>query len=187
MPTFGLTKQQVIRADSSDIRRKFEQWLAQEWGAGARLVIVEGLMKSGKSTLTKEPIILFDKRSRTIELDHFLRRPVNPDTEYMAAIDIEAATSAIRQAMTAAMVIAEGPLAWPVTQRARKEVPPRTVRRVYLKRMAPRNPDDWEELEFAREENKSRGEFFLSMDQYHVRTEPWRAADMILERTGRDE
>jgi hypothetical protein len=181
------TKQQVIRADSSEIRHKFEQWLAQEWGSGARLVIVEGLMKSGKSTLTKEPIVLFDKRSRIIELDYFLRRPVNPDTEYMAAVDIEAATSAIRQAMTAAMVIAEGPMAWPVTQRAREDMPPSAVRRVYLKRMAARNPDDWEDFEFAQNEDESRGNFFLSIDRYHVRTEPWLAADIILERTGRDE
>jgi hypothetical protein len=180
------TKQQVIRADSSDIRNEFEQWLAREWEAGARLVIVEGLMKSGKSTLTKEPIVLLDKRSRTIELDQFLRRPVNPETEYMAAIDIDAATSAIRQAMTAAIVIAEGPMAWPVTQRAREEISPSAVRRVYLKRMASRNPDDWEELEFAQEEDKSRGKFFQSIDRYHARTEPWLSADMILERTGRD-
>jgi hypothetical protein len=180
-------KQQVIRADSSEIRHKFEQWLAQAWGSGARLVIVEGLMKSGKSTLTKEPIVLFDKRSRTIELDRFLRRPVNPDAEYMAAIDIEAATSAIRQAMTAAMVIAEGPMAWPVTQREREDMTPSAVRRVYLRRMAARNPDDWEDFEFAQNEDESRGKFFLSIDRYHVRTEPWLAADIILERTGRDE
>jgi hypothetical protein len=180
------TEQQVIRADSSDIRHKFEQWLAQEWKSGARLVIVEGLMKSGKSTLTKEPMVLFDKRSRSIELDQFLRRPVNPDTEYMGAIDIDAATSAISNAMTAAMVITEGPMAWPVTQRAREEVPPSAVRRVYLKRMAPRNSADWEELEFAQGEDKSRSKFFLSIERYHVRTRPWLAADMILERTGRD-
>jgi hypothetical protein len=105
----------------------------------------------------------------------------------MAVIDIEAATSAIMRAMTAAMVIAEGPMAWPATQRAREGVPPSAVRRVYLKRMAARNPEHWEDFEFAQDEDESRGKFFLSIDRYHVRTEPWLAADLILERTGRDE
>jgi hypothetical protein len=185
--TEAMTEQQTIRAHSSEIRDKFEQWLTREQGSGARLVILEGLMKSGKSKLTKEPLVL-GHPIRAIELDHFLRRPVNPDTAYMDAIDIEAATLAIKNAMaTASLVIAEGPMAWPVTQRVRKGLTASAIRRVYLKRMAPRNPDDWEDLEFAQLEDKSRGEFFLSIDRYHVRTEPWVTADLILERTGRDE
>jgi hypothetical protein len=125
---------------------------------------------------------------RAIELDQFLRKPVNPDTPYMDAIDIEAATLAIRQAMAAAsLVIAEGPMAWPVTQRVREDIPASAVRRVYLRRMSGRNPKEWEGLEFAQMEVKSRGEYFLSIDRYHVLTQPWLAADLILERTGRDE
>jgi len=47
----AMTKQRTIRANSSEIRDKFEQWLTCEQGNGARLVILEGLMKSGKSKL----------------------------------------------------------------------------------------------------------------------------------------
>jgi hypothetical protein len=179
--------QQEIRADSSEIRTEFAKWLAQERLAGARLVILEGLMKSGKSELTKEPETL-SPSSNTIELDKFIRKPANPETPYLSAIDIEAANQAIKQAMaTAPLVIAEGAMAWPVTQQAREEVSPKVIRRVYLKRMSARNPNEWEELEFAQTEVKWRGEYFLSIDRYHVETKPWFAADLILERTGRDE
>lgn len=143
-------------------------------------------MGSGKSELTREPAMLVPA-SKTIELDKFAREPANPDAPYIEAIDIEAANQAIREAMAMApLVIAEGPMAWPVTQRVREAVPADAVRRVYLKRMAPRNPDEWEQFEFAQKENKSRSEYFHSIDRYHVSTQPWLAADLILERTGRD-
>jgi hypothetical protein len=77
-------------------------------------------------------------------------------------------------------------MAWLVTARARGEVPAAAVRRVYLKRMASRNSDEWEEFEFAQMEVKTRGEYFLSIDRYHVGEQPWLLADLILERTGRD-
>jgi hypothetical protein len=178
--------QREVRADSSEIRAEFAKWLAQERLAGASLVILEGLMKSGKSELTKEPETL-SPASNGIELDKFLRKPVSPEIPYLAAMDIEAANQAIKQAMaTAPLVIAEGPMAWPVTQQAREAVLPNVIRRVYLKRMSPRNPEEWEELEFAQTEVKSRGEYFLSIERYHVKTKPWLEADLILERTGRD-
>lgn len=180
-----MAKQEIIRAHSSDIRAEFERWVAGEWSNGARLVILEGLMGSGKSRLTKAVI---GQRLMTIELDKFLCRPVHPDTEYIAAIDIEAVTIALREALRPSpLVIAEGPMAWPVTARARAEIPAGAIRRVYLKRMSSRNPNDWEALEFAQHEVKGRGEYFLSIDRYHVSEQPWLLADLILERTGRDD
>jgi hypothetical protein len=61
-----------------------------------------------------------------------------------------------------------------------------TIRCVYLKRIAPRNPGDWEELEFAAMENDSRDEYFRSIDRYHLLERPGLAADLVLGRTGQD-
>lgn len=153
---------------------------------GAQLIILEGMMKSGKSTLTSR-LSVFGRDVEVIQLDQFLRKPVRPQTSYLNAIDIEAATCQITEAVaTAPLVVAEGPIAWPVTEAARQDVSSHAVRRVYLKRMSPRNPDHWEEFEFAEEQNKCRDEFFLSIDRYHVTERPWLAADLILERTGSD-
>ena len=40
-------------------------------------------MGSGKSLLTKQPFGLGTRQSANIELDRFLRAPVNPDNDYM--------------------------------------------------------------------------------------------------------
>ena len=63
----------TIRAHSSKIRSEFAQWLALERAAGARFVVVEGLMYSGKSELTKQPETL-SPALKVIELDKFVRR-----------------------------------------------------------------------------------------------------------------
>ena len=42
----------VIRCSSADVRSIFEGWVASESAAGARLVVLEGAMMSGKSFLT---------------------------------------------------------------------------------------------------------------------------------------
>lgn len=178
---------EIIRADSSDIRAAFEQWVQREWANGARLVVLEGLMQSGKSFLTDKPVMLDGRPSENIELDQFVPRETNPDIEYMAAIDIEIATAATRQAMeTAPLVIAEGPMAWPVTEVVREGMPANSIRRVYLKRMSARNPDDWEDFEFAQEMPRPTA-YGRSIDRYHVTEQPWLLADLVLERTGRDE
>jgi hypothetical protein len=181
-----MTKQDFIRADSSDIRRIFEEWIRREGASGARLVVLEGLMQSGKSFLTDKPVMLDGRPSDNIELDQFVPRETNPDIEYMLAIDSGMATAAMRQAMeTAPLVIAEGPMAWPVTEIIRAGMPADSIRRAYLKRLSPRNPDEWEVLEFAQEHPRPT-EFGRSIDRYHVKKQPWLLADLILERTGHD-
>lgn len=132
--------------------------------------------------------MLDGRPSDNIELDKFFPTQPSGDTEYMLAIDIEGASAAIRQALdTAPLVIVEGPMAWPVTEIIRAGMPTDSVRRVYLKRMSKRNPDEWEELEFAQMENDGRGKYFASIDRYHVKQQPWQCADLILERTGRED
>jgi hypothetical protein len=144
-------------------------------------------MGSGKSMLTKQPFVLGKRQSVNVELDQFLRAPVNSANEYMDAIDVDAATATMSEALRlSSLVIAEGPLAWPVVQRTLQVVPAHAVRRVYLKRMSPRNPDDWEDFEFLQEHERPTA-YGRSIDRYHATERPWLLADLVLERTGRDD
>src|SRR5262249_55598032 len=137
--------------------------------------------------ISKQPFALGSGQSVNIELDDFLRKPVDPDTKYMDAIDIDAASAAIMEAYrTAPLVLAEGPVGWPVVRRALQEIPPDKVRRVYLKRMAPRNPDEWEELEFAQDYKRPTA-YGRSIDLYHTTEQPWLLADVVFERIGPDD
>src|SRR5260370_32406675 len=112
-----MKEQQTFRASSSEIRDVFGRWLAAQCTAGVRLVVLEGLMGAGKSRLTEQPFAIATGQSVNSELDGFLRKPVNHDTEYMDAMDIDAASAAIREAYrTATIVDAEGPMAWPSSQ-----------------------------------------------------------------------
>ena len=183
----GMPEQRIVRARSSDIRHVFEQWLIREWAAGARFVILEGLMGSGKSMLTKQPFALGALRSTNIALDKFLRAPVNPDVEYMAAMDIDAATTTMKQAIwMSPLVVAEGPMGWPVAKGTLQEVPAHHVRRAYLKRMSARNPDDWANFEFLKQYDRPTA-YGRSIDRYHATEQPWLLADMVFERIGGDE
>jgi hypothetical protein len=111
-------EQQTFRKQSSEIRDVFGRWLTAACAAGVRFVVLEGLMRSGKSCWTEQPFALGMSQSVNIELDGFLRKPVNPDTKYMDAIDVDAASARIIEAYrTAPLVIAEGPMAWPVVRR----------------------------------------------------------------------
>jgi hypothetical protein len=182
-----MNEPRLFRALSSEIRNVFGQWLTAEYTAGARFLVLEGLMNSGKSMLTKQPFVLGARQSVNIELDNFLRQPVDPDTEYMDAFDIDAATAAVMEAYrTTPLVIAEGPIGWPVVQCILQEIPRREVRRVYLKRMSPRNPDEWEDFEFLEEYERPTA-YGRSIDRYHATERPWLLADVVFERIGRDE
>jgi hypothetical protein len=110
-----MNAQQTFRAPSAEIRHEFGRWLKVQHAAGIRFVVLEGLKGSGKSYLTDQPFALGIEQSVHIELDSFLRKPVDETTEYMAAIDADAANLTIMQMYrTAPIVIAEGPMAWPV-------------------------------------------------------------------------
>jgi hypothetical protein len=67
-----MTSPKTIRASSSDVRTAFAQWLGVEFRAGIKLVILEGLTSSGKTTLTKLPFDLDGRLSTNIEMDDFL-------------------------------------------------------------------------------------------------------------------
>jgi hypothetical protein len=144
-------------------------------------------MHSGKSYLTERPFALGIGQSVNIELDDFLRQPVDPDTEYMDALDIKGASAAIREAyQRAAVVIAEGPVAWPVLQSVVQAIAPGEVRRVYLKRMSSNSPDRWPDGEFLYEYERPTA-YGRSIDRYHAHEQPWLLADVVFERIGRDD
>lgn len=67
--------------------------------AGSRLVVLEGLTCSGKTTLTKEPFIFGGKQSNNIAIDGFLSRPVPSETRYVDALDWGELTRAITTAL----------------------------------------------------------------------------------------
>lgn len=181
-------EQQTFRTQSSEIRDVFGRWLTAACAAGVRFVVLEGLMRSGKSCLTEQPFALGMSQSVNIELDGFLRKPVNPDTKYMDAIDVDAASARIIEAYrTAPLVIVEGPVAWPIVQRVlQEEIPSDEVRRVYLKRMSSNYPDRWPDGEFLYEYGPP-GVYFQSISRYHATERPWLLADVVFERIGRDE
>jgi hypothetical protein len=77
-----MTQRRVETVTSSDIRAVFENWLASECRAGARLIVLEGLTGSGKSHLTEPPFAIGTTQSTNIEIDKFLRAPVPPTVPY---------------------------------------------------------------------------------------------------------
>ena len=177
-----MAEQQTVRSTSAEIRDLFGEWLATEWAAGARLVIIEGLMGAGKSKLTERAFVLGTQPSTSIMLDDFLDKPIPEDTEYMDAINIERTRTNIMAALESApLVIVEGPMAWLVVQRVFPEIASDEVRRVYLKRMSSIRPDDWDDLEFVQEHERPTV-YTRSIDRYHVTERPWLQADLILER-----
>ncbi len=77
----------VIRCQSADVRAAFERWLTAESAGDIRLVILEGAMRSGKSSLTKEPISLEERQTTSIEVDHLRSGPRDEADNNQAYLD----------------------------------------------------------------------------------------------------
>jgi hypothetical protein len=82
------------------------------------------------------------------------------------------------------VVIVQGAMVWPLVQGIVEEIGAARVRRVYLKRMKWSNPDRWHDGSQFLEAAAPRhlGEYSNSIDRYHRDHQPWRGADLILER-----
>jgi hypothetical protein len=173
---------------SADIQSIFEDWVASESAAGARLIILEGAMMSGKSYLTKEPLTLGSRQSVSIvEVDGVTRQTDNEG--YGAAVRRDALDDAIRDGLAASpTVIVQGAIVWPLVQAVASEIGLAAVRRVYLKRMKHSRPDHWRDARQFLEPSPPRhlGEVGNSIDRYHAEHQPWRAADLVLERVEAD-
>src|SRR5262249_47940814 len=89
---------------------------AVESRAGTQLVVLEGHMQSGKTTLTKKPFSVGAGQSVNIELDDFRNRPV-PEIAYIDTIDQAALENELRAKLASApLVIVQGAIAWPLVE-----------------------------------------------------------------------
>jgi hypothetical protein len=177
--------QRALRVASSDVRHEFQQWLINEFRTTTRLIILEGLTGSGKTTLTKEPFDLGTTQSKNIELDDFLPDTVPEPVSYLDALDRPAISKAVESALCGpTLVIVQGAIAWPAIERLviDRQIT-NNVRRVYLKRMARLISDYWQDEEaiFDRELWPPTG-FHRSIYKYHADTRPWTRCDLIIER-----
>jgi hypothetical protein len=174
----------LIRIPSSGLRRAFARWLSTECRAGARLIVLEGLTGSGKTTLTKRPFLVDGKN---IEIDQFFPEDtfIPLGTTYLNAINQQSLHAQLRTALASAapVVVAEGPMVWPLIELL-ADMPPRDhIRRVYLKRMMHLQPDIWVAEDFLN--NPKRWPpigFHRSIWRYHAEHRPWLDADLVLER-----
>jgi hypothetical protein len=176
---------EIIHASSVEIRAKFKHWLATECRAAARLVVLEGLTGSGKSTLTKQPFSLGARLSTNIALDQFLPASVPCATPYVDALDRSAMNAAINAAIGGAspLVIVEGAVAWPFVQAWTETIGLGEVRRVYLKRMMLAKPDYWQdEHNILYPDWWPSTEYDRSIYRYHANQRPWLSAGLVLER-----
>jgi chloramphenicol 3-O-phosphotransferase len=177
-----MTSPETIRASSSDVRAAFAQWLVVESRAGIKLVILEGLTLSGKTTLTKLPFDLDGGPSTNIEMDDFLPPRLSDDaTTYLAAIDQSTMLSEIEKALRKpSLVILQGAIVWPAAESVAARV---NVRRVYLKRMMHLLPDYWADEDFILDpEFWPPTGFHRSIYRYHAEQRPWLKCDLIIER-----
>ena len=177
---------ETINTRSSKIRAAFEGWLQSEWRSGARLIVLEGLPKSGKTTLTKRPFRIDARRSVNIEIDRFF--PHNVDLQrlsYVEAINRSALDRDMRAKLGSAspVVVVEGPVAWPLIESIAAEFLERDcVRRVYLKRMLHLKPDFWVDEDLLEDPARWRPtNFDRSIYRYHAQR-PWCDVDLVLER-----
>jgi hypothetical protein len=148
--------------------------------------VLEGLTGSGKTTLTERPFLVDGKCSLNIEIDQFFPEdtPIPSGSTYLDAINQQSLQARLRTALASAasVVVAEGPMAWPLIEPI-ADVSRDHIRRVYLKRMRHLQPDIWVEEDFLN--NPSRWpptDFHRSIYRYHAEHRRWLDADLVLER-----
>jgi hypothetical protein len=175
----------TILKSSSETRAAFAEWLRVEFQTGVKLVILEGLTSSGKTTLTNQPFTLDGRPSTNIEMDDFLP-PSLPDDEtpYLAAIHqsemLEKVEKALREP---SLVILQGAIVWPAVESITARLGVNGVRRVYLKRMMHLLPDYWADEDFIlNSEFWPPTGFHRSIYRYHAEQQPWLKCDLIIER-----
>jgi hypothetical protein len=176
----------TIRTSSFETRAAFAEWLIVEFRAGIKLVILEGLTSSGKTTLTKQPFSLDGRPSTNIEMDDFLP-PNLPDNEmpYLAAIDQSAMLEEVEKALREpSLVILQGAIVWPAVESITGRLGVNGVRRVYLKTMAHLMPDFWEDEDciFDPEFDGLLTGYRRSIHRYHAEQRPWLKCDLVIER-----
>jgi hypothetical protein len=181
-----LKPQTIIRCQSADVPAAFARWLETESAAGVRLVILEGAMSSGKSSLTGPSFALLKGlRATNVGVDQFIH-DANPDEGYLGAVKRVRLMDTIKAALAASsVVIVEGAIVWALQPATVTEIASDQVRRVYLKRMKWSEPDRWHDayqLLHGDAPPRYATEFSNSIDRYHRDNQPWHEADLVLER-----
>jgi hypothetical protein len=175
----------IIRVSSSEVGTAFAQWLGVEFRTGIKLVILEGLTSSGKTTLTNKPFALDGRPSTNIEMDDFLPPSLRDDaTPYLAAIDQSAMLEEVVKALREpSLAILQGAIVWPALELVTARLGVNGVRRVYLKRMAHLTPDFWADEDFILDpEFWPPTGFHRSIHRYHAEQRPWLKCDLVIER-----
>jgi hypothetical protein len=143
---------------------------------------VGGSGRTNASRQVKADRAVFRDRHRPVSKHRARWIPAQTGEPY-----IDAASAVVREAYrTAPIVVAEGPMAWPVVQSIVQEIPSGEVRRVYLRRMSSTHPDLWHDGEFLYECERPTV-YGQSIDRYHAHERPWLLADVVFERIGRDD
>jgi hypothetical protein len=143
-------------------------------------------MCSGKTTLAERRFLVDGKRSLNIEIDQFFPEdtPIPLGSTYLDAINQQSLQARLRTALASAapVVVAEGPMAWPLIEPI-ADVSRDHIRRVYLKRMRHLQPEIWVEEDFLNNPNRwPPTGFHRSIYRYHAEHRPWLDADLVLER-----
>ncbi len=138
-------KPQTITAPSDQIREAFARWLA---GLDqVRLVVLEGITKSGKTTIVDQPFVASDgSLSKNIGVDDFLppSGTVSPEARFLDVLDHTRLLAAVKAALKSShLVIVEGAIVRPVIESVVDALGSQSVRRVYLKRMSRTMSDYW--------------------------------------------
>lgn len=171
------------RLENAEISGQFLEWAATQRADGVQLIVLEGLLGSGKSHL------LSAAGETGIDLDDFLPKgdgdEIVPWTNYVLAGGcLNSTRSALRDR---GFAIVGGAVAWPVLQPIVAEIAAKGVRRTYLKRVTEHNGHVvWGDGEGLLDHAAASAPYFRSIYEYHGRDMPWLFADLVVERIDRD-
>lgn len=173
---------ELKRLSSYALKSWFLDWVAAQPKSAVQFITLEGLPLAGKSYLREKAEAA---GVVAIELDRFLSEPANRNRSWVDQVTGGGAVEAIESRLGQGdLVLVEGSAVWPVIRPVVNNIQRSAVRRVYLKRMTIHgdlvqwaNPIE----EIAERAQKGNG-FWRSIYMHHYRDEPWRDADLVIER-----
>ncbi len=167
-------QQAVLAGSSEHLAQQVAAWIQEETSVGARLFAMEALMGAGKTTMTKQIRDLLPALV-TLGLDTFLDPRVPHGRPWSEMYDLdEAVRHAAVHLINDAPLLIEGAICWPTARACNAE-----TRYIYLKRMRP--SDVWlDESELTG--NLKHPTLRRMVRDHQVQTEPWKHADLIIER-----
>ncbi len=170
--------QVIIRLPDSEIASAFLEWLDGAIDEGAQVILIEGLLGSGKSYLLERAAVRAN--IIRIELDDFLPRPADQNVAWQTHAIQGGAIANIQSALELKRpLLVSGAVAHPIITRATHH---HSMRRIYCKRMSRVGEYvDWLDGEGLSPHADRSPEYFRSIYSYHA-AQPWLQADLVLER-----